>query len=172
MCRRDASGGKAMRRRMHARAVSSARPEPAIQVSGTPRFGRTPDPRAPTAVPRPSSTQPMIRRRWSSVSATGPSSMPPGGGQRLRSRACELADMFPLWSFPPGLAVQCPDLIGAGPTPSQHLHTSGQSKAPPGVCHRRASSTVHISSLTDQLLDDEVLAVMTITFAPYRFDHA
>ena len=30
------------------------------------------------------------------------------GAQRLRERACELADMFPLWSFPPALPFNAP----------------------------------------------------------------
>jgi hypothetical protein len=30
------------------------------------------------------------------------------GAQRLRDRARELADMFPLWSFPPALPFNAP----------------------------------------------------------------
>jgi hypothetical protein len=30
------------------------------------------------------------------------------GAQRLRDRACELADLFPLWSFPPALPFNAP----------------------------------------------------------------
>jgi hypothetical protein len=30
------------------------------------------------------------------------------GAQRLRDRACELAEMFPLWSFPPALPFNAP----------------------------------------------------------------